>query len=100
MSTLSQFFSSGLTSVVKSVQRGTVTEPTTSVTISAIDPSKSMLNVTVYNKNPTSSTLGDRNQLGLAQMSTAKISSSTTLTFGWGAYAQSGQCDWEVIEFY
>lgn len=105
LSAIKNAFGNGSVKVVKSVQRGEITETqpeTVNVTISSINTNKSILLFsTSVNTNFEPTNIDDL----MSEISChGKITSSTQLTFKTGAKASSGRAEmtisWQVIEFY
>ena len=79
--------STGLTTVIKSIQRGTTYGTDTTTTISPVDLDKSFLNMSVGPTNGAADNIGR-----------GKLTNATTITFnvdlGYNVYY-----NWEVIEY-
>jgi hypothetical protein len=95
MSTLSQFSGGG----VKSIQRGTVSNitTTTTVTISSVDTSKAIVLVSFQNG------ASFNGSAGFASSASAALTSSTQLTVKSGYTATVlgyPSIDWQVVEYY
>lgn len=82
-----------LPGVIKSVQRGTVTMPTTTATITEVNTAKSVI-------DHLGSTAGSGGAIGSSQETNATLTNSTTVTISAGTTADSQVTSYQVVEWF